>query len=79
MGPDSALDKFQRREIEQRLAADLQATSERSRRASSDEEKRTAAETHIRALARFTAFVTKGIVPEDLRPPESSPGESTNI
>jgi hypothetical protein len=67
MEPDSALDKFQRREIEKRLVSDLQAASEGLRRASNEEEKAKSSAAHLRALQRFTEFVTKGIVPEDLK------------
>jgi hypothetical protein len=68
MEPDFALDKFQRREVEKRLASDLQAASEGLRRASNEEEKTKASAVHLRALQRFTDFVAKGIVPEDLKP-----------
>jgi len=67
MEPDSAIDKFRRREIEKRLASDLQAASEGLRRASTEEEKSRSSAAHLRALQRFTDFVAKGIVPEDLR------------
>jgi hypothetical protein len=70
MQPDPGLDKFRRREIEQQLTANLQAASERLRRSITEEEKRTAREVNARALQRFTDFVTKGVVPEDLLSPE---------
>jgi hypothetical protein len=68
MEPEPALDQFQRREIEQQLAADLQAANQNLRNASSDEEKRQALEAYYRGLKRFTDFAAKGIVPEDLLP-----------
>jgi hypothetical protein len=64
---DPALDKFRLREIEQQLAADLQAASERLRRASTEEEKRNAKEALARAVQRFKDFAAKGTVPKDLR------------
>jgi hypothetical protein len=67
MEPDFALDKFQRREIEKRLASDLQAASDGLRRTSTEEERARASAAHQRALQRFTDFVAKGIVPEDLK------------
>jgi hypothetical protein len=70
MQPDPGFDKFRRREIEQQLAANLQAASERLRRATTEEDRRTAREGNTRALQRFTDFVTKGVVPEDLLSPE---------
>ena len=66
MEPDSALDKFRRREIEQQLAADLQVANQRLRNASTDEERRRATESYAKALQRFTDFAAKGIVPQDL-------------
>jgi hypothetical protein len=68
--PDQGVDKFRKREIEQRLAAELQAASERLRRAFTEEDKRKATEANVRALKRFTDFVARGLVPEDLIPPE---------
>ncbi len=69
MQPDPGFDKFRRREIEQQLAADLQDASEHLRRAITQEEKRIATDANARALQRFTDFVVKGQVPEDLPPP----------
>lgn len=69
MEPDPALDKFRKREIEQRLAADRQSANLRLRSAPNGEEKRHALEACSRALQRFTDFAAKGIVPEDLLPP----------
>jgi hypothetical protein len=66
MQPDPGLDKFRRREVEQQLAAELQAASERLRRATTEEQRRTAREVNARALQRFTDFAAKGVVPEDL-------------
>ena len=42
MTPNSALDKFRLRKIEQQLVAELHAARERTRLASTDEEKRCA-------------------------------------
>jgi type VI protein secretion system component VasF len=67
--PQGALDKFQLREVEQRLAADLQAASEQLRRVLTEEQKQAALQSHSRALQRFTDFAAKQIVPEDLLPP----------
>ena len=66
MEPKPALDKFQSREIEQQLAADLQAASEQLLRAPTEEERLKAVGARVRALQRFTDFVAKGIVPGDL-------------
>ncbi len=74
MEPDPALDKFRLRQIEQELAAELQAANERLRRASSEADRRVAIDAHIRALQRFTDFAAKGIVPSDLAPPDNSSG-----
>jgi hypothetical protein len=68
MEPYPALDKFRLREIEQQLAADLQAASERLRRAPTEDEKNKATEAQIRALQRFRDFAARGIVPQDLLP-----------
>jgi hypothetical protein len=67
MEADRALDKFRKREIEQRLAADLQSANLRLRSASNGDEKIHALEAYARALQRFTDFAAKGIVPGDLR------------
>jgi hypothetical protein len=68
MEPSRDLDKFRLREIEQRLAGELQSASEQLRLALTDEDKRQALEAHHRALQRFTNFAAKGIVPQDLLP-----------
>jgi len=65
MTPSSTPDKFRLREIEQQLVADLHATSEQTRLASNEEEKRGALQTYLRALHRFEEFAAKGIVPEE--------------
>jgi parvulin-like peptidyl-prolyl isomerase len=64
--PERGLDKFRLREIEQQLAADLQAASERLRRVGTEEQKLEALQAHLRALHRFTDFAARHIVPEDL-------------
>jgi hypothetical protein len=64
MEPGPLLDKYRMREIEQTLAAELQAASEQLRLASSEEEKRNALEFHLRAVQQFRDFAAKGIVPE---------------
>jgi hypothetical protein len=64
MEPRPLLDKYRMREIEQTLAAELQAASEQLRLASSEEEKRNALEVHLRAVQQFRDFAAKGIVPE---------------
>jgi hypothetical protein len=69
MEPYRALDRFRLREVQRQLAAELQTTSEKLRRASSEEEKRQALESHRQALQRFAEFAAKGIVPSDLLPP----------
>jgi hypothetical protein len=63
-----ALDRFRLRQIEQQLAAEIQAAKEKQRRASTEEEKVQASESHRLALQRFSDFVVKGIVPKDLSP-----------
>jgi len=68
MEPRCDLDKFRLREIEQRLAADLQSASEQLRLALTEENKRQALEAHQRALQRFTNFAARGTVPQDLLP-----------
>jgi hypothetical protein len=68
MEPSRAHDKFRLREIEQQLAAELQAANEKRRKASTQEEKAESSESHRRALQRFVDFVAKGIVPKDLSP-----------
>jgi hypothetical protein len=65
MTPSPTPDKFRLREIEQQLVADLQATGEQTRLASTEEEKRGALQTYLRALHRFAEFAAKGIVPEE--------------
>jgi hypothetical protein len=67
MEPRCGFDKFRLREIEQRLAGELQSASQQLRLAF-PEEKRQASEAHQRALERFTNFAAKGIVPQDLLP-----------
>jgi type VI protein secretion system component VasF len=67
--PEGALDKFQLREVEQQLAADLQAASEQLRRVLTEEQKEAALQSYSRALQRFTDFAARHIVPEDLLPP----------
>jgi hypothetical protein len=69
MEPYRALDKFRLREVQQQLAAELQISSEKLRRASTEEEKRQASESHRQALLRFADFAAKGIVPDDLLSP----------
>jgi hypothetical protein len=71
MTPNSAMDKFRLREIEQRLAAELHAANEQMRLASTDEEKRNASDAHQRSLQRFADFAARGIVPEEFLPPSS--------
>src|ERR1700685_3930968 len=63
----SALDRFRRREIEKRLASDLQAASEGLRRVSTEDEKARASAAHLCALQRFADFAARGSVPDDLR------------
>jgi hypothetical protein len=68
MEPRCDLDKFRLREIERRLAAELQSASQRLRLALTEEDKRQALEAQHNALQRFTNFAAKGIVPQDLLP-----------
>ena len=68
MEPRCDLDKFRLREIEQRLAGELQSASEQLRLALTEDDKRKATEAHHRALQRFGNFAAKGIVPQDLLP-----------
>jgi hypothetical protein len=79
MEPHPALDKFRLRQIEQELAAELQAATERLRRAASETDRRVAIDAHIRALQRFTDFAAKGIVPQDLALPEPPPDNSSRV
>ena len=79
MEPDPALDKFRLRQVEQELAAELQAASERLRRASNEADRRVAIDAHILALQRFTDFAAKGIVPQDLALPEPPPDGSSRV
>jgi hypothetical protein len=79
MEPNCALDKFRLRQIEQELAAELQAASERLRRAYSETDRREAIDAHIRALQRFTDFAAKGIVPQDLTLPKPPPDNSSRV
>jgi hypothetical protein len=79
MEPEPALDKFRLRQVEQELAAELQAASERLRRASNEADRRVAIDAHIRALQRFTDFAAKGIVPRDLASPEPPPNNSSGV
>jgi F0F1-type ATP synthase assembly protein I len=73
MTPNSALDKFRLREIEQQLAADVHAAKELTRLASTDEEKRNSSHAYQQALQLFTDFAARGIVPEEfLRPSRDS-------
>lgn len=65
MEPFQSLDNFRMREIEQKLAAELQSARERVRTATTEEEKRIASEAHNRALQRFTDFAARKIVPEE--------------
>jgi hypothetical protein len=61
--------RFRRREIERRLASDLQIATEKARLASNDPEqyKRASGEQLV-ALERFRRFVAHGVVPSDLEP-----------
>ena len=65
MTPNSAIDKFRQHEIEQQLASELHAAREQTRLVSTEEEKRSALQTYLRALQRFTEFAAKGIMPEE--------------
>jgi hypothetical protein len=66
MNANQSLDKFLLREIEQKLAAELQVARESARAANTEQEKRMASEGLERALRRFRGFAANGAVPEDL-------------
>jgi hypothetical protein len=57
--------RFFLREVEQQLAAEIQAARQQLLGASRGEEKLRASEALNRALHRFTEFATRGIVPEE--------------
>jgi hypothetical protein len=78
MEPQPALDMFRRREIEQQLAADLQAANQKLRKALTMEDKREAADGYLRALNRFTEFASKGLVPEGLLRSEEPPDNNSS-
>jgi hypothetical protein len=67
MEPCESLDRFKRRKIEQALVADMQSAREFVRRAKTEEEKRAAAEALDRAVQRFKDFVTRQVIPEEIR------------
>jgi hypothetical protein len=70
VGRLSYLNKLDFRKIEQQLSAELHAANGRVLGATTEAEKREGSEAYNCALKRFADFVARGIVPEDLVPPE---------
>jgi len=72
MEPRRGVEKFRQLQIEQQLAAEIQAARVQIIRATTKEEKHKASGALQHALQRFTDFAARDILPEELRPPDES-------